>query len=99
MMACPRHPLAAAHGGHCAACLIEGAFCEPEPAEAGGRRGLTILSPLGGAPAPPPFPVGEQGAPGRLMRLKTWDRPAPPGFLTAFERLQTRLEAWGGAGV
>jgi hypothetical protein len=34
MMACPRHPLAAAHAGHCAACLIEGAFFEPD---AGGR--------------------------------------------------------------
>ena len=50
MMSCPRHPLAAAHAGHCAACLIEGAFVEPEAAERGRRRELTILVPLGGSP-------------------------------------------------
>ena len=99
MMSCPRHPLAAAHAGHCAACLIEGAFFEPEAAEGGGRRELTILIPLGGSPGSTVFLVREHGARGRLMRLKTWDRPAPPGFLAEFERLRTRLEAWGGAGI
>ena len=49
MMSCPRHPLAAAHAGHCAACLIEGAFFEPEAAEGGRRREFTILIPLGGS--------------------------------------------------
>ena len=92
MMSCPRHPLAAAHAGHCAACLIEGAFFEPEAAEGGRRRELTILIPLGGSPGSTVFLVREQGARGRLMRLKTWDRPAPPGFLTEFERLRTRLD-------
>ena len=99
MMSCPRHPLAAAHAGHCPACLMEGAFFEPEAAEGGRRRELTILIPLGGSPGSTVFLVREHGARGRLMRLKTWDRPAPPGFLAEFERLRTRLEAWGGAGI
>ena len=99
MMSCPRHPLAAAHAGHCAACLIEGAFFEPEAAEGGGRRELTILIPLGGSPGSTVFLVREQNARGRLMRLKTWDRPAPPGFLTEFERLRALLDPWRGGGV
>ena len=99
MMSCPRHPLAAAHAGHCAACLIEGAFFEPEAAEGSRRRELTILIPLGGSQGSTVFLVREQGARGRLMRLKTWDRPAPPGFLAEFERLRTRLDPWRGGAV
>ena len=99
MMSCPRHPLAAAHAGHCPACLLEGAFIEPEAAEGSRRRELTILIPLGRSPGSAVFLVREQGGLGRLMRLKTWDRPAPPGFLTEFERLRTRLDPWRGGGV
>jgi len=99
MMSCPRHPLAAAHAGHCAACLIEGAFFEPEAAEGGRRRELTILVPLGASPGSTVFLVREQAARGRLMRVKTWDRPVPPGFLTEFEQLRTRLDGWRGGGV
>ena len=99
MMSCPRHPLAAAHAGHCPACLLEGAFIEPEAAEGGRRRELTILIPLGRSPGSAVFLVREQGGRGRLMRLKTWDRLAPPGFLTEFERLRTRLDPWRGGGV
>ena len=79
-MSCARHPLAAAHAGHCPACLIEGAFFEPEAAEGGGRRALTILMPLGGSPGSAVFLVREQGRARRLLRLKTWRRPAPPGL-------------------
>jgi hypothetical protein len=98
-MSCPRHPLAAAHAGHCAACLIEGAFFEPEAPEGGRRREFTILIPLGGSPGSTVFLVREQAARGRLMRVKTWDRPVPPGFLTEFERLRTRLDVCRGGSV
>jgi len=98
-MICARHPAAAPRAGHCAACLIEGAFGE---AEAGGevrRRDLTILIPLGGSRGSTVFLVREQGARGRLMRLKTWDRQARPEFLTEFEQLRARLQECRGAGV
>jgi hypothetical protein len=98
-MICARHPAAAAHAGHCAACLIEGAFGEAEAGNKVRRRDLTILIPLGGSRGSTVFLVREQGTRGRLMRLKTWDRPARPEFLMEFEELRARLQECRGAGV
>ena len=98
-MTCPRHPLAAVHAGHCGACLLEDAFTGPGGSVAGFDRALTIQMPLGESPNSAVFLVREQGPHARLLRLKTWRVPAPPGFLAAFERLRTRLRACRADGI
>ncbi len=93
-MACPRHPLAAQHGDHCAACLLEqaigGASEEPAP----GARQLRLQVPLGETASTSVFLVKSEGSPSRLLRLKVWRRPAEPGFLARFHQLQHQLDAW-----
>ena len=91
-MTCPRHPLATVHAGHCGACLLEDAVTGPGGRVAGFDRALTIQMPLGESRNSAVFLVREQGPHARLLRLKTWRVPAPPGFLTAFEALRTRLQ-------
>jgi hypothetical protein len=91
--------LAAIHAGHCGACLLEDAFTGPGGNVAGFDRALTIQMPLGESPNSAVFLVREHGPHARLLRLKTWRVPAPPGFLAAFERLRTRLRACRADGI
>ena len=98
-MACQRHPMAAIHGGLCAACLFEDALPPATPLSAAGSGQLTIQMPLGQSPAASVFLVKSEGQPTRLLRLKTWRRPAAAGFLARFHQLQTELDSWGGEDV
>ena len=88
---CRRHPTAAVHGRHCAACLIERALtsaasdCAPEDAP------YTIRVPLGESRDASVFVVEDAR---RLLRLKQWRRTAPPDFLERFKDLKERLDAW-----
>ena len=109
-MACTRHRIATTHRGYCAACLLEEALA---PAEAvaptsmvatdekhrGGTRQLTIQVPLGESASASVFLVKGEGPALRLLRLKTWRRPAPAGFLARFHELQARLEDWASEGI
>ena len=102
--------MAADHGAYCAACLLEAALA---PIDTGvrnsaaetddtGRRGtrrVTIQLPLGRSPSASVFLVKAEGPPLRLLRLKTWSRPAPAGFLSRFHHLQARLQEWASEGV
>jgi hypothetical protein len=101
---CDRHPRAAAHGGHCPACLLEAALA-PDIAAAGAAsqhaadqpgttRRLTICLPLGSTARASVFLVREGAAEPRLLRLKVWHVPAAPGFLERFDDLRLRLERW-----
>jgi serine/threonine protein kinase len=91
---CRRHPRAASHCGYCAVCLLEEALAP----EVGGRQ-LTIQVPLGETPSASVFLVKDGGPAHRLLRLKTWRRPAAAGFLERFHRLQARLESWTVEGI
>jgi hypothetical protein len=94
-VACRRHPLAAQHGGHCAACLLEEAIggVSEEPTQ--GARQLRLQVPLGETASTSVFVVKSEGSPSRLLRLKVWRTPAEPGFLARFHQLQRQLDAWG----
>ena len=102
--------MAAAHGAYCAACLIEEALApidtgvrnstsEADDKRRRGTRHVTIQMPLGQSPSASVFLVKAEGPPLRLLRLKTWSRPAPAGFLSRFHQLQVRLEEWASEGV
>ena len=75
-------------------CLLEEALAP----EVGGRQ-LTIQVPLGETPSASVFLVKGEGPAHRLLRLKTWRRPAAAGFLERFHRLQARLESWTVDGI
>jgi serine/threonine protein kinase len=87
-----RHPEAARHGGHCAACLLEDALMDPSPVDAG--ETLTIQLPLGASARAFVFLVTQDGPPVRLLRLKTWRCPAPGDFMERFERLRQQMTGW-----
>lgn len=91
--------MAAIHGGLCAACLFEDALPPATPLSAAGSGQLTIQMPLGQSPAASVFLVKSESQPPRLLRLKTWRRPAAAGFLARFHQLQTELDSWGGEDV
>jgi serine/threonine protein kinase len=104
-LACARHPLAATHRYYCAACLLEEALTPadivaPTSMEAsdekhrGGTRHLTIQMPLGESASASVFLVKGEHPDLRFLRLKTWHRPAAPGFLARFQQLQEQLEGW-----
>ena len=87
--------MAAIHGGLCAACLFEDALPPAMPLSAAGSVRFTIQMPIGQSAAASVFLVKSEGQPSRLLRLKTWRRPAAAGFLDRFHRLQTKLDSWG----
>ena len=91
-MTCTRHPVADTRDGFCAACLFEDALA-PEHQDIGSPQ-LTIQVPLGRTVSTSVFLVKSDGPPFRLLRLKTWRRPAPPGFVAGFRALQQQLESW-----
>ena len=92
-MGCHRHPNAAGFGEHCAACLLESALTT-EPDQPAGINQVTIEVPLGETASSAVFVVRTEGPTPRLLRLKTWRRPADAGFLTRFARLQAQLDEW-----
>lgn len=102
-MPCTRHPAAAAHRGHCPACLLEDALLgdsntiAPAPEES--RAALTIQLPLGHTASSSVFLAKSEGAPSRLLRLKTWHSRARPDFVTQFRRLQQQLSEWNDESV
>ncbi len=91
--------MAATHGEHCAACLLEKAFenVRDEPREA--ARRLTLYVPLGETATTRVFLVKSEGSPSRLLRLKVWRRCAAEGFLVRFHRLQSELDSWVAEGI
>jgi serine/threonine protein kinase len=92
-LTCQRHPVADRRDGFCAACLFEDALAPADQDIASPQ--LTIQVPLGRTASTSVFLVKSDGPPLRLLRLKTWRRPAPPGFLAGFRALQQQLESWG----
>ncbi len=104
-MGCGRHPLAAAAGGHCPACLLEealategGALSNQAPAttlsQEPGTGRFTVLLPLGESRLASIFLVRAHDGASRLLRLKTWRLPAPPDFLVRFQEMRARLDGW-----
>ena len=96
-MACRRHPNAASFREHCAACLLDDALApeQEEQEERDARTGpFTIQVPLGETSSSTVFLVKTEGPAPRLLRLKTWRRPAVAGFLARFKRLQAQLDVW-----
>ena len=81
------------HDGFCAACLFE--YALPAPDQDVSCAQLTIQVPLGRTASTSVFLVKSDGPPVRLLRLKMWRRPAPPGFVAGFRALQEQLELWG----
>ena len=55
---------------------------------------LTIQLPLGASARASVFLVTQDGPPVRLLRLKTWRRPAPGDFMERFERLRQQMTGW-----
>src|SRR4051812_37923807 len=91
-MKCQRHPAAAAHAGHCAACLLEEALLARQDTAVASE--LTIEMPLGETAAGSVHLV--RAAPrAPLLRLKTWHAAAPARFLPAFATLRDGLRTWG----
>lgn len=88
-MECPRHPGAATHGAHCAACLLEGALGSSEALPR-----FSIQLPLGETSSGSVLLVRTEPPAVRLLRLKTVRRRAPVAFLERFQELQLSLEAW-----
>ena len=104
-MACARHPLAATHRYYCAACLLEEALTPAgtvgvasmeaiDEKHRGGTRHFTIQMPLGESASASVFLVKGEYPDLQFLRLKTWRRPAAPGFLARFQQLQEQLEGW-----
>jgi hypothetical protein len=104
-LACTRHPLAATHRYFCAACLLEEALTPSgtvgvasikaiDQKHSGGTRHLTIQMPLGESASASVFLVKGEYPDLQFLRLKTWRRPAAPGFLARFQQLQEQLEGW-----
>jgi len=93
MLMCIRHPGAARHRGHCAACLLEEALA-PTPPLAQPDGTITIHVPLGRTVSSSVFLVRGDGPVVRLLRLKTWHAAAPEDFTERFERLQRQLSEW-----
>ena len=102
--------MALTHRAYCAACLLEEALAPLDAgsgntaveADATGRREtrqLTIQVPLGLSPTASVFLVKAEGPALQLLRLKTWFRPAPAGFLSRFHELQMRLEEWASESI
>jgi len=98
-VACARHPIAATHGGFCAACLFEDALRAATSPSTTGSSTLTIQLPLGQSAAASVFLVKSEGPSARLLRLKVWHRPAAAGFLGRFHQLQAGLGAWAAAEI
>ena len=59
-----------------------------------GPRYLTIQMPLGESTSASVFLVKGEHPDLRFLRLKTWRRPAAPGFLARFQQLREQLEGW-----
>jgi serine/threonine protein kinase len=93
-VACRRHPWAAQHQAHCAACLLEQAIGDVSEQPVEGARQLRLQVPLGETASTSVFVVKSEGSPSRLLRLKIWRRPAEPGFLARFHQLQHHLDTW-----
>ena len=93
-MTCRRHPSAASHQGHCAACLLEGALAPRAWSAPHEGDVFTVLLPLGGNASSSVFLVKADDPAVRLLRLKTWHTPAPPDFMPRFERLQRQWSEW-----
>jgi hypothetical protein len=93
-MACIHHPMAILFAGHCPVCLLEGALGSAEPVGCISMESLRIDVPLGRSASASVYLArsGEQHP--RLVRLKKWHTPAPPGFLEAFRDLRARLTTW-----
>jgi serine/threonine protein kinase len=91
-MTCKRHPTADTRDGFCAACMFEDALATPDRDV--DSRQLTIQVPLGRTGSTSVFLVRSDGPPFRLLRLKTWRKPAPSGFVAGFRALQQQLESW-----
>src|SRR5262245_36554112 len=66
---------------------------EPEEAHAGTPH-FTIQVPLGMSASASVFLVKGDSPATRLLRLKTWHKPAAPGFLSRFHRFQAQIESW-----
>jgi serine/threonine protein kinase len=60
----------------------------------GGTRHLTIQMPLGESASASVFLVKGEYPGLQFLRLKTWRRPAAPGFLARFQQLREQLEGW-----
>ena len=92
-------------------CLLEQALpfddvaADPNQAGAGGGRPLsgtaplTIQLPLGSTTSASVFLVRAQTSDLRLLRLKRWHRPAPPGFLVRFDQLVAQFADWNHADI
>jgi serine/threonine protein kinase len=89
---CKRHPRVALYRGLCAACLIEEALAsEPDrPPQPIAR--FTIQLPLGATAASSVFLATGEWPWRRLLRLKTWRRPAQVDFARRFAALEAALE-------
>ncbi len=99
-MTCARHPAAANHRGHCAACLLENAIGQdPQPPVPQTDDSITIQLPLGRSLSSSVLLVRSNGAPFRLLRMKTWHAAAPSDFMSRFQRLQRKLSEWNDAAV
>jgi hypothetical protein len=99
-MTCARHPAAGNHRGHCAACLLENAIGQdPQPPVPQTGDGITIQLPLGRTLSSSVLLVRSNGAPFRLLRMKTWHAAAPSDFMSRFQRLQRKLSEWNDAAV
>ncbi len=86
-------------------CLLEQALpfdlaADPNQGGADGGRPLsgtaplTIQLPLGSTTSASVFLVRAQTSDLRLLRLKRWHRPAPPGFLVRFDQLVAQFADW-----
>ena len=97
--------MAATHHSYCAACLLEEALTPAgtvgaasmeaiDEKQTGGTRHLTIQMPLGESASASVFLVQGEYPDLQFLRLKTWRRPAAPGFLARFQQLRKQLAGW-----
>lgn len=93
-MTCVRHPKAAAHGAHCAACLFEDALVAGQEVVLAPVAPFTILVPLGETFSASVLLVRTEPPSRQLFRLKTWHIPAPVGFLDRVQELRAQLTNW-----
>ena len=89
---CERHPRAAFHRGLCAACLVEEALPPAPDRPRHPVARFTIQLPLGATGESSVFLASGEWPWRRLLRLKTWRRPAPVDFARRFAALQAGLE-------